>query len=134
MAQWFRRRSLKCEKFTDDGRQVMAIVHLDLWSSWTKKDKPRNCMLLCVKSLKACIRRVIENNLSKRMYYYTRKRGNHFYKCFIQFYIILIHKFVVLRSFKIWLCSDLSDYWPFGPLTLQTNELTRCYSPFILFW
>jgi hypothetical protein len=33
------RRSLKCEKFTDDrqqttddGRQVMAIVHLDLWS------------------------------------------------------------------------------------------------------
>jgi hypothetical protein len=28
----FRRRSLKCEKFTDDGRQVMAIVHLDLWS------------------------------------------------------------------------------------------------------
>jgi hypothetical protein len=35
--------SLKCEKFTDDrrqktddGRQVMAIVHLDLWSRWTK--------------------------------------------------------------------------------------------------
>jgi hypothetical protein len=25
-------RSLKCEKFADDGRQVMAIVHLDLWS------------------------------------------------------------------------------------------------------
>ena len=22
---------------TDDGRQVMAIVHLDLWSRWTKK-------------------------------------------------------------------------------------------------
>jgi len=22
LAQWFRRRSLKCEKFTDDGRQV----------------------------------------------------------------------------------------------------------------
>jgi hypothetical protein len=36
-AKWFRRRSLKCEKFTDDGRQVMAIVHLDLWSMWTKK-------------------------------------------------------------------------------------------------
>jgi hypothetical protein len=37
LAQWFWRRSLKCEKFTDDGRQVMAIVHLDLWSRWTKK-------------------------------------------------------------------------------------------------
>jgi hypothetical protein len=24
---------------TDDGRQVMAIVHLDLWSRWTKKEK-----------------------------------------------------------------------------------------------
>ena len=24
---------------TDDGRQVMAIVHMDLWSRWTKKDK-----------------------------------------------------------------------------------------------
>jgi len=21
---------------TDDGRQVMAIVHMDLWSRWTK--------------------------------------------------------------------------------------------------
>jgi hypothetical protein len=30
LAQWFRRRNLKCEKFTDDGRQVMAIVHMDL--------------------------------------------------------------------------------------------------------
>ena len=34
---------MKCEKFTDDrrrttddGRQVMAIVHMDLWSRWTK--------------------------------------------------------------------------------------------------
>jgi hypothetical protein len=26
----FRRRRLKCEKFTDDGRQVMAIVQIDL--------------------------------------------------------------------------------------------------------
>jgi hypothetical protein len=41
---WFQRRSLKCEKFiddrqqtTDDGCQVMAIVHLDLWSRWTNK-------------------------------------------------------------------------------------------------
>jgi hypothetical protein len=24
---------------TDDGRQVMAIVHMDLWSRWTKKTK-----------------------------------------------------------------------------------------------
>jgi hypothetical protein len=30
--QWFRRRSLKCEKFTDDRRQVMAIVPMVLWS------------------------------------------------------------------------------------------------------
>ena len=37
LAQWFRRRSLKCEKITDDGRQVIAIVHLDLWSRWTNK-------------------------------------------------------------------------------------------------
>jgi hypothetical protein len=37
-AKWFRRRSLKCEKFTDDGRQVMAIVHMDLWSRWTKNE------------------------------------------------------------------------------------------------
>ena len=34
---WFRRRSLKCEKFTDDRCQVMAIVPMDLWSRWTKK-------------------------------------------------------------------------------------------------
>jgi hypothetical protein len=46
LAQWFWRRSLKCEKFTDDrqqtddGCQVMAIVHLDLWSRWTKNS---NC-------------------------------------------------------------------------------------------
>jgi hypothetical protein len=36
LAQWFRRRSLKCKTFTDDGRQVMAIVPMDLWSRWTK--------------------------------------------------------------------------------------------------
>jgi hypothetical protein len=24
------------QQTTDDGRQVMAIVHLDLWSRWTK--------------------------------------------------------------------------------------------------
>ena len=68
------------------------------------------------KSLKACICRVIEKKLScklsKRMYYYTRKRGNHFYQCFMQFYItcISMHKFVVSRSFKIRFCSDLSDH------------------------
>jgi hypothetical protein len=49
LAQWFRRRSLKCEKFTDDGRQVMAIVHLDLWSRWTKK----GCTRLAAASDKA---------------------------------------------------------------------------------
>jgi hypothetical protein len=105
----------------------------------------RVIVTMCVKSLKVCIRRVIEKQLScklsKRMYYYTRKRGNHFYQCFIQFYIILIHKFVVSRLFRIQFCSDLSDYrpfrlltlltidpsdyWPFEPLTLRTNELTR---------
>jgi hypothetical protein len=26
---------------------------------------------------------------------HCRQRGNHFYQCFMQFYIILIHKFVV---------------------------------------
>jgi len=26
-----------CEKFTDDGCQVMTIVPMDLWSRWTKK-------------------------------------------------------------------------------------------------
>ena len=85
-------------------------------------------------SLKACIRRVIEKimscKLSKRMYYYTRKHGNHFYQCFMQFYIILIHKFVVSRSFKILFARifrtiDPLDYWLFWPLTLRTNELTR---------
>jgi hypothetical protein len=81
---------------------------------------------MCVKSLKVCIRRVIEKQLScklsKRMYYYTRKRGNHFYQCFIQFYIILIHKFVVSRLFRIQFCSDLSDYRPFRLLTLLTID------------
>jgi hypothetical protein len=28
---------VKSLQTTDDGRQVMAIVHLDLWSRWTKK-------------------------------------------------------------------------------------------------
>ena len=27
LAQWFRRRRLKCEKLTDAGRQVMAKAH-----------------------------------------------------------------------------------------------------------
>ena len=26
------------QRTTDDGRQVMAIVHMDLWSRWTNKD------------------------------------------------------------------------------------------------
>jgi hypothetical protein len=51
-----------------------------------------------------------------------------FYQCFMQFYIILIHKFVVSRSFKIRFCLDISDYRPFGLLTLRTNELTRVIS------
>jgi len=29
---------VKSLQTTDDGRQVMAIVHLDLWSRWTKKE------------------------------------------------------------------------------------------------
>jgi len=33
---------VKSLQTTDDGRQVMAIVHLDLWSRWTKKDKRTN--------------------------------------------------------------------------------------------
>ena len=31
--------NVKSLQTTDDGRQVMAIVHMDLWSSWTKKEK-----------------------------------------------------------------------------------------------
>jgi hypothetical protein len=27
LAQWYQRRRLKCEKLTDDGRQVMAKSH-----------------------------------------------------------------------------------------------------------
>ena len=30
--------NVKSLQTTDDGRQVMAIVHLDLWSRWTKND------------------------------------------------------------------------------------------------
>jgi len=63
------------------------------------------------------------------MNYYMRKRGNHFYQCFMQFYIILIHTFVVWRSFKIRFCSNISDYWPFGPLTLRTIDASD-YWPF----
>jgi hypothetical protein len=32
--------NVKSLQTTDDGRQVMAIVHLDLWSRWTKKMGP----------------------------------------------------------------------------------------------
>jgi hypothetical protein len=28
LALWFQRRRLKCEKLTDDGRQVMAKAHI----------------------------------------------------------------------------------------------------------
>jgi hypothetical protein len=28
LALWFQRRKLKCEKLTDDGRQVMAKAHI----------------------------------------------------------------------------------------------------------
>ena len=28
LAMWFQRRRLKCEKLTDDGRQVMAKAHI----------------------------------------------------------------------------------------------------------
>ena len=31
------------QQTTDDRRQVMAIVHLDLWSRWTKKNLGLNC-------------------------------------------------------------------------------------------
>jgi hypothetical protein len=30
------------QQTTDDGHQVMAIVHLDLWSRWTNKKKMSN--------------------------------------------------------------------------------------------
>ena len=28
LSEWFQRRRLKCEKLTDDGRQVMAKAHI----------------------------------------------------------------------------------------------------------
>ena len=28
LAEWFQRRRIKCEKLTDDGRQVMAKAHI----------------------------------------------------------------------------------------------------------
>jgi hypothetical protein len=28
LAEWFQRRRLKCEKLTDDGRQMMAKAHI----------------------------------------------------------------------------------------------------------
>ena len=125
---WVQIPSREEQKFDCSKNLILTLFGLIYIYRYRKdnKDKPRNCVLLCVKSLKACIRRMIENKLScklsKRMYYCTRKRGNHFYQCSMQFYIILIHKFVVSRSFKIRFCSDLSDYRSFELLTLQTID------------
>jgi hypothetical protein len=44
---------VKSLQTTDDGRQVMAIVHLDLWSRWTKK------LVVC-----ACVLRHIKHEIS----------------------------------------------------------------------
>ena len=33
--------NVKSVQTTDDGRQVMAIVHMDLWSRWTNKKKEK---------------------------------------------------------------------------------------------
>ena len=47
--------NVKSLQTTDDGRQVMAIVHMDLWSRWTnnplkkKGDWIRNVTFLCLK-------------------------------------------------------------------------------------
>ena len=57
--------NVKSLQTTDDGRQVMAIVHMDLWSRWTKNqtiynevsiDK-YNCVLVCVwdRSTDVCV-------------------------------------------------------------------------------
>jgi hypothetical protein len=45
-----------------------------------------------------------------------------FYQCFMQFYIILIHKFVVSRSFKIRFCSDLSNNIQFRGLSFLVHQ------------
>ena len=82
-------------------RDIVCKVFKSLYSSC---DRKKNC------------------HCRKRIYHYTRKRGNHFYQCFMQFYIILIHKFVVSRSFKIRFWLDLSNYRSFGLLTLQTID------------
>ena len=68
------------------------------------------------------------------IYYYTRKRGNHFYQYFMQFYIILMHKFVVSRSFKIRFCSDLSDYRRFELLTLRTIDPSDYWTFRLMSW
>ena len=67
-------------------------------------------MLLCVKSLKACIRRVIE----KQLVIQTVRKG-----------CIITRENVATISITVRFCSDLSDYRPFRPLTLRINELTR---------
>ena len=77
MAQWFRRRSLKCEKFTDDRRQVMAIVHMDLWSRWTNNTHDK--FLLSYKNQCIC----------------------HFWSfLYIIFYIFYMHGYDALRHFQ----------------------------------
>jgi hypothetical protein len=42
LAWWFWRRSLKCEKLTDDGRQVMAIVAGELKIKGINQRKHKN--------------------------------------------------------------------------------------------
>ena len=43
--------NVKSLQTTDDGRQVMAIVHLDLWSRWTNKLHIMSWMILFKKQL-----------------------------------------------------------------------------------
>jgi hypothetical protein len=42
LAEGFQRRRLKCEKLTDDERQVMAKAHLAFGKVSLKKNYPRN--------------------------------------------------------------------------------------------
>ena len=43
--------NVKSLQTTDDGRQVMAIVHMDLWSRWTKKGDCFFTENLCIQIL-----------------------------------------------------------------------------------
>jgi hypothetical protein len=53
LAKGFQRRRLKCEKLTDDGRQVMEKAHIAFGKG--AKNVPRSMLSHAYKSTKKCI-------------------------------------------------------------------------------